>query len=472
MEGEGMSSNYMEIKTITYDNNNRYFFYDIQSGFFVESRAILNKIIGLYPEHSPEEILDLLKEEYPEELIKKSFEYIKNMYKSNGMLSQKNKVIQKNSPPKLKNLWLNIVHDCNMRCIYCFANGGDYKDERMNMSVERAKKCIDYWYKNLGDFDKVNVYFFGGEPFLNRKVIEYSMEYIDNLIKSTGRKVCYNITTNGTIFDEDFVKKLKEHDVELLFSVDGTPDIHDSQRIFASGRGTYNVISENLKKFQEYFPRLNANIVVTKKSAPYFQKSVEHLFKMGFKNVTFFLSITSDDGLAFTEEDLDIIFSQIKHLNTLTLKNIIHHKSGILVNALAICKKIHLNLPYSGCALENNSVSVFTPDGTMFKCYELLSEKEFSIGHIDTADKWENMCKNKNFMKSLDERVCNKCWAQKLCGGGCAYDSFVYNKDVNIPYSISCKLVKFLISEGIRMYSELYMSIPESLDRLFKNTEI
>ena len=43
-------------------------------------------------------------------------------------------------PSYIKALCLNIIHDCNLRCKYCFADEGEYHGCRKAMSPEVGKK--------------------------------------------------------------------------------------------------------------------------------------------------------------------------------------------------------------------------------------------------------------------------------------------------------------------------------------------
>ena len=45
--------------------------------------------------------------------------------------------------PVIKAMCLNVSHNCNLACEYCFADGGTYNDERKTMSYDTAKAAID-----------------------------------------------------------------------------------------------------------------------------------------------------------------------------------------------------------------------------------------------------------------------------------------------------------------------------------------
>lgn len=67
----------------------------------------------------------------------------------------------------LENLILNISHECNMRCKYCFADHGHFQSKAALMSKKIAKDSIDYWFEHLDKSRKrTSITFFGGEPLL------------------------------------------------------------------------------------------------------------------------------------------------------------------------------------------------------------------------------------------------------------------------------------------------------------------
>lgn len=84
------------------------------------------------------------------------------------------------APPKsneVKALCLHICHDCNLRCKYCFADEGAYHSRREFMSLETAKKAIDFLIENSGSRKILETDFFGGEPLMNFDVVKQTVYY-------------------------------------------------------------------------------------------------------------------------------------------------------------------------------------------------------------------------------------------------------------------------------------------------------
>lgn len=74
---------------------------------------------------------------------------------------------------KLQSICLQVTQDCNLRCKYC-AYSENYKNRVHNnktMSIETAKKAVDFLIHNSSESDIVGISFYGGEPLLNFKLI-------------------------------------------------------------------------------------------------------------------------------------------------------------------------------------------------------------------------------------------------------------------------------------------------------------
>ena len=204
----------------------------------------------------------------------------------------------------MPNLHLNLAHDCNLRCVYCFGHGGDFAGCRTIMSKETAKKCVDFWYAQLhpDKAETVTVTFFGGEPLLNKPVFKYTVDYIAAKFRNTPKEVRYNLTTNATILDEEILDILINHKMNPLISMDGFQQIQDLNRPYASGRGSYQIVRQNVQTLSSHFP-LKARITLSKNGVAGFKDSVIHLWDLGFSEVSYALAAIADPGLSLNDKD-------------------------------------------------------------------------------------------------------------------------------------------------------------------------
>lgn len=140
-------------------------------------------------------------------------------------------------------LRLNMSNLCNMACNYCYIDPAQ-KDQ---MDWHTAQKALTLFFdlQNQSDQNHCQIRFFGGEALLNWPVIEQIFEYVEYLKKNI--KVEYILNTNGTIVTENIARKLALNKVNISVSLDGLQKVHDTFRMFKSGKGSFSVINRNIE---------------------------------------------------------------------------------------------------------------------------------------------------------------------------------------------------------------------------------
>ncbi len=145
----------------------------------------------------------------------------------------------------LPRLVIHLANDCNLRCLYCYANGGSYRSAADLMSREMLDCVLDVFYQ---EFDRIDmVQFFGGEPLLNLSVLEHACERIRRIDEERGVTTSLGIVTNGTLINDRFLDLVRKYKIVVTVSYDGVPSVNDSLRVFPDGSGTSDVV---LKKIQ------------------------------------------------------------------------------------------------------------------------------------------------------------------------------------------------------------------------------
>ena len=125
----------------------------------------------------------------------------------------------------LKALCLNVAHDCNLRCDYCFASEGDYQCGRTLMSTEVALKAVDYLLQESKGRRSIEIDFFGGEPLMNFDVVKEVVSYGRSLEKKMDKSFYFTITTNGTLLDDEKINYINTIDGGIEFEADSDIDI-------------------------------------------------------------------------------------------------------------------------------------------------------------------------------------------------------------------------------------------------------
>lgn len=177
---------------------------------------------------------------------------------------------------------LEITEDCNLRCKYCYNTIGKGKRVHANrkMTEDVAFTAIDYYFKTYTEkFSQVQpaereIYlnkarptlsWWGGEPFLNFELIKKTKAYCDQLpwedFGIQKDKIVYSLTTNLTIFNDDISDFITKNHILLFVSLDGDKYLHDANRVFVNGRGSFDVVKKNLDRLYSIDPEYCLNFV-------------------------------------------------------------------------------------------------------------------------------------------------------------------------------------------------------------------
>lgn len=126
-------------------------------------------------------------------------ELFNNMKQSGLMVDEKKSISNKIEETAVSpmGVTLMIIQECNLRCTYCYGEGGEYQDKG-KMSLEIAKKSIDFLIANTKNKNLL-VCFLGGEPMMNFQLIQDVVTYCEEYEKKQELHFRYTITTNGTI---------------------------------------------------------------------------------------------------------------------------------------------------------------------------------------------------------------------------------------------------------------------------------
>jgi len=403
---------------------------------------LINKFSDIYTIEEISEAYDEIKILVDEEVL-----YSKDLYEDIARESVKGKSY-------IKALCLNIAHDCNLKCKYCFAEEGEYKGCRMLMSPEVGKKAIDFVIKHSGPRNNIEVDLFGGEPLLAFDTVKEIVEYAKVQEKLHNKNIRFTMTTNATLLNDEIMKYIDKNMGNIVLSIDGRKEVNDSVRVRADGSGCYDVILPNIKKMvdmRDSSKQYYARGTFTRNNTDFFE-DVKHMADLGFKEISIEpVVLPEEDPLSIREEDLETIFKQYDKLYEEMLKR---HKEGNefkfyhfninLQGGPCVYKRI------SGCGAGHEYVAI-TPDGDVYPCHQFVGNEEFKLGTIFDDNINEEISKEFKEAHIYNKPKCRDCWARFYCSGGCQANNYNFNKDFHIPYEIGCKMQKKRIECSIAL---------------------
>ena len=226
----------------------------------------------------------------------------------NGLLFKEEVKVYPVKSSEIKALCLHICHDCNLRCRYCFADEGAYHAEREFMSEQTAKKAIDFLIENSGNRKILEVDFFGGEPLMCLQTIKNVVAYAKEKAAKAGKKFLFTTTTNALLLDDDAIDFFNREMENVVLSLDGRKEVHDAIRKTKNGKGSFDLVINNIKKFVK--SRGDKNYYVrgtfTSKNLD-FSEDVIFLAENGFDSISMEPVVTEIEDLQIREEHLDTI---------------------------------------------------------------------------------------------------------------------------------------------------------------------
>lgn len=393
-----------------------------------------------------------LEEAYNElqELINEGLLYTEDLYEA---IAQND-----NSKSFIKALCLNVAHDCNLKCKYCFADEGEYKGCRKLITPEVGKKAIDFVIENSGPRKNIEIDLFGGEPLMAFETIKEIVAYAREVQVKHNKNIRFTMTTNATLLNDEIMEYIDKEMGNIVLSIDGRKEVNDKVRVRYDGSGSYEKI---LPKIYEMVERRDKNKqyyvrgTFTRANTDFFE-DVKHLAELGFKEVSVEpVVLPEEHELSLRKEDLPVIFEQYDKLYEDLVKRHeegrdfkFYHFNIDLQGGPCVYKRI------SGCGAGHEYVAV-TPDGDIYPCHQFVGNDEFKMGDVFNG-LIDTEISNK-FKKAhiYNKPMCRNCWARFYCSGGCQANNHAFNKDINIPYELGCEMQKKRIECAIALKSKI-----------------
>ena len=324
-----------------------------------------------------------------------------------------------------KTITFIVTKDCQLACKYCYLVG---KNSKERMSLDIAKKAIDYILSHEDDMPEESVVFdfIGGEPFLEIELIDKVCDYIKTemfrLNHHWFNSFRFSFSTNGINYHEkkiqDFINKNRNH-LSIGITIDGTQMKHDLNRIYkVSSKGSYQDVVKNIPLWLQQFPNAATKVTISSPDIPYISESVIHLYSLGIHEVN--INCVFED--VWKEGDDKAYESELLKLADIIIDNDYYKDYACSFFSETIGKpldKVRENQNWCGAGkmLAIDAAGKFYPC-TRFAQYSLRDKKECVIGDIEKGIDYNKL---RPFL-SLDRctQSTNECVDCEVAGG-CAW---------------------------------------------------
>lgn len=439
----------------------KYFCLDVNSGIIHVIDELTDRVLDIYKGDNRADVhaaldamedaaeLDELMDEI-DELIKAEMLY--------APMSEDFKLVAAEKPI-VKALCLNIAHDCNLACKYCFASQGDYGGvKRELMSFDVAKRAVDFLISMSGPRQHCEIDFFGGEPLLNWDVVKQTVEYIESIQAQHNKIFKLTLTTNGVLLTQDKIDYVNEHNMSLVLSIDGREEVHNRMRPSAGGTDTYKTVAKNLvnavkqRDGREYYVRgtyTHNNLD--------FVKDVMAMSDLGFEHLSMEPVVGKEGEYVLRDEDLPILEKEYEKLADLYLQrqkdgwgekfNFFHFRMD-LYRGPCMAKRLR------GCGAGHEYMAV-VPNGDIYPCHQFVGRDGYVLGNVYEGLKNFDIPREFRNTHVFTKPTCAACWAKFFCSGGCHANNETFGGSIKEPYELGCKLQKKRIECAIMIQAEL-----------------
>lgn len=411
-------------------------------------------------EHIPEAALTALTPRFARIDLEESWAELYELYQK-GMLDSPDDFMRygkagEESP--IKSMCLNVAHDCNLRCQYCFASTGDFGGGRKLMPFEVGKAAIDFLLEKSGSRRNLEVDLFGGEPMMNFDVVKRIVAYAREAEKAKGKNIRFTTTTNAMLLDDEKINFINREMSNVVLSIDGRREVNDRMRRRVDGSGSYDTIMPHIRKLvagrgdKTYYVRGT----YTRENLD-FSKDVLHLVDEGFDEVSVEPVVGAEsDPYSIRREDLPRIFAEY---DTLADEMVRRFREGRGFNFFHFMIDLDegpcLIKLMRGCGCGNEYVAV-TPEGDIYPCHQFVGKPEFIMGNVmNPGEKLVRTDMKEQFSRAnlTTKRGCAQCWAKFFCGGGCNANNYAYEGDILHPMGISCELERKRVECALMLHA-------------------
>jgi uncharacterized protein len=376
---------------------------------------------------------------------------------------------------RVRTLVLMLTYSCNLSCRYCYeardegcVSPAETGGPRREMSAETIRKSIAFLLENSGESRKVSVIFFGGEPLLRFPLLRETVPMARAMAQARGKEISFSLTTNGTLLTPAMAEFLKENRVSVCISMDGPPEIHDRNRPYPSGRGSYQDAARGLSCLTEGkngFP-LAARVTLGR-GAVEVRKTFDHLRALGVDEVGFApASAAEESGAALSEEELDRVMEGFRELAASYEVDVRERRLPAFSNLTQVLTLIHRGAPMPYPCGAGIGMLAVDSAGAFYPCHRLCGVGD-ALGDPERGIAGEIRARFLERARQRRESACDACWAKNFCSGGCYHDAYLRQGDLFAPSTHYCRWVRELFLLGLTTYVRIQNETPTFLDAMF-----
>jgi His-Xaa-Ser system radical SAM maturase HxsB len=299
---------------------------------------------------------------------------------------------------------LVVTLRCNETCVYCHSSRATMEADDSDMTMEVAEKSVEMILQSTSP--SVTIEFQGGEPLVNFPVVKHIIEYALERNRAVRKTIEFTLVSNLALMDEEKLKFLLEHRVQICTSIDGPAHLHDKQRKLpnasAHGKATYWIKRINEAYVEQGLEpnvyHVEALLTTTRETLPLWKEVVDTYVALGCRA----LFLRPLDPFGFAEktsgrveyprrEFLEFYANAVNYMIELNKQGvqILERFAGIFLTKILGGEDPNYLDIRSPCGAGIGQIA-YNYDGSIYTCDEgrmlrEMGDESFLIGHVQDS---------------------------------------------------------------------------------------
>lgn len=303
---------------------------------------------------------------------------------------------------------------CNLRCKYCST---PQIGQRADLTPGDCELLAQKIPALLHGKETITWLWHGGEPTLLEPEQFSQMQTVLDKVQEQGIATRCTMQTNGYALTPGWLEVLKRHNVQIGLSLDGPQNLHDSARLGADGKPTYEKVLANCNKMLEHGLAVALLCTLCPEHLGHEEEMLAWIEEMGLPiRLNPLLELgRADSGLAGRD-----YFAFLKNFFVLSLQKGSKIPIQPLQGMVEACMGIReiSECSYSGTCGER--IFSYGPGGVVGPCnrsnlvYGALADS--SLLELWEGGEWS---RRRNRVREMAKNRCGQCPIWSKCHGGC-----------------------------------------------------
>ncbi|MDO9574305.1 MAG: radical SAM protein [Candidatus Contubernalis sp.] len=393
---------------IKIDNNKVLLIDSERANWVVVSQPLAEIILNCDGSISIEEIVNELNIKCSKEFSQKLLSCFDKLYGLNFINDNGGNIIEQSKA--LDSVYFNLTKNCNLKCIYCYADaGGNATKNAKDQSLGFWKRTIDQLY-NLNKNATIN--FTGGEPTIYKyfwNVVEYAKDKGLNLL----------LITNGSNSKDEDIQKYLNYFSSIEVSIDS---LREEVNSLTRGKDSLFSAQKFIDTLIEKGVQPTILVVVSKYNESYLYE-INDKYKSSAK-----IKYQPMYNMGRGDKFESIRMTGKEYYNILKSQNIERMKGDITYKR---------NMKYVWCGMGLNVLSI-EANGEVYPC-QLMHHENFKLGDLNNQS-LEELWMNSPYKDHSVDLIegCKSCELKYICSAPCRARAFyvlgsIYKKDPLCP---------------------------------------